>query len=393
MNALEQDLIAPLVAVACDYSIAPASLRERLVTSPEERQAVHRSLADLCSGAGFMALETCNRVVWFAAGNDPALLADRLKAEMRDCWTEAGYAPVDLPRLDVRIGTEAVRYALKIVVGWEALARGEAEIAGQFQKALTMAISEKTANRALSGLGRVAGDLARKAGRIGFRSARSRGVHILVGHFLAARFENSQAPVVAVAGMGRIGRKLADHLEHRHGWRVLRFNRTILEDRTDRWKPLSDLPNALADCNALVITTGARRAVLSSDLLCNGPDLVLDLGAPRQMNMAPLAGSDIHCFDIDDLLGVVQPSIAPEITRAVEEAVEAALRDYSDYCKMAAWTGLLGRLSDLKHSYTNGLLDAAIDDPVQRAAARALVGAYTHEIIDAIRAEILKDRS
>ena len=67
----------PLTVVGCDFRRASSRWRSRLVLDREELRGFHRELrsAGGVGGAdgvdGLLALQTCNRNEWVAAGSDP----------------------------------------------------------------------------------------------------------------------------------------------------------------------------------------------------------------------------------------------------------------------------------------------------------------------------------
>ena len=86
-----------LADVSVDFRIANSAYRGDLVTSDEEKSELFASLRSIDSEAGFMCLETCNRVEWIVSGTDPAWLAELLSAKLISRWQEKRTEPQALP--------------------------------------------------------------------------------------------------------------------------------------------------------------------------------------------------------------------------------------------------------------------------------------------------------
>ncbi len=199
----------PLAVVACDFRSAPTALREWLVSTRESRQSLFEAIRRIDPCAGFMTLETCNRVEWIISTEQPSWLAQMLKARMVSLWEQALLPPDVFPTPVVFMGEAAAARLLRVAVGMESLALGEAQIAGQLQAALKSAQEGNTASVILNRLGSAAGRLARTASRLGFRSNHKQGIHGLVAQYLEARLGGPDTKTILVAGMGKIGRKTA----------------------------------------------------------------------------------------------------------------------------------------------------------------------------------------
>lgn len=321
----------PLALVGCDYLGASVRHRGCLVMGEADRRGLTGLLRTQEAGAGLLVLETCNRVEWIVESDEPLWMADLLAARMRDMWLRADL-PARPPEPYRHLREAAVDHVLRTVAGLESLSAGEAQIAGQFQRALSRAVEERTAGPLTRNLGSVAGRVAKAASRLGYRSNARRGMHVVAARYLESWLSGAK-PSVLVVGMGEIGRRTASTLEERRGCSVIRMNRTVDERHRGTWRPLRNLVAAARDVDAVVLATGADRPIL--DLARLDPRkvrrlVVLDLGVPAQAQGVSPVG--VQHVTIDEMVrGIWDPASQP-VTAAVESEIErekARFRRYS----------------------------------------------------------------
>jgi len=96
MNGL-LNIDIPLAVVGCDFRIASTPLRERLVSTDEQRAELFQAIRRIDPEAGFAALETCNRVEWIVSTENPRWMAELLKARVIALWNEAFAGRAEIP--------------------------------------------------------------------------------------------------------------------------------------------------------------------------------------------------------------------------------------------------------------------------------------------------------
>ena len=343
----------PLVVVGCDFRVASSSFRERLITTPEQRAELFAAIRRTDEEAGFLALETCNRVEWIVSTENPRWIGELLEAQMLSRWSEHLASDGLLPRVNVFLGRDAAAHLFRLVSGMESLAAGEAEIAGQFHRALQRAQAEQTTSRILNSLGRLTGGIAKTALRLGYRSHHARGIHVLTAWFLEERLGDAvQERTVVVAGMGEIGRKAADTLEQSVGCRVVRVNRTVAPRHADAWRPLSALTALLADADGLVVATGAQRAVLGPEVFqgrrAGRPLVVVDIGIPQQVTAEARGLPGVLYHNVDSLVGVGRGQEPDERRDRIEDAVEQQVARFHRLCQERQVVRLLQRAQETR---------------------------------------------
>ncbi len=386
---------SPLMVVGCDFKRASSIWREVLITNAEERKELLDAIRRSDPAAGFMAVETCNRVEWVVSTEDPTWIGELLHAQMLDRWCTHFGDDAVLPALERYSGRAAADHLFRVAAGLESLAQGEAEIAGQLQTSLQRAQDEKTSTRVLNGLGRFMGGVAKTSQRMGFRSAFNRGIHVLTAWFLEKRLGAGERRSVAVAGMGEIGRKTADFIEHHLGYEVLRFNRS-LQGHED-WRSLDSLSEALADVDALVIATGARRPLLNevtfSTCVASAPLLVMDLGIPRQVEPAARELPAVTYHPVDALVEVANPE--EDAARArLEDAIAQQVARFNRFCLERHVVALLRVAQEKRLDLIRGDVDVLVQkkmgdmDPATQGRVadllREVVRSYAHDVFQSV---------
>ena len=390
----------PLAVVSCDFRVAPTMFREKLVSTPERRRELFRAIHRIDPAAGYLALETCNRTEWLVSTENPAWLAELLKAHMLQLWQETLPGLASYPSPAVYLGAEAVRHVYRVVMGLESLATGEAQIAGQFQNAMVLAREEETLSPLLNRLGSGAGRLAKAGSRLGFRSNHRRGIHGLVCRSLQHEFREAGSPrSVAVVGMGGIGRKTAQLLEDTGGFRVLRVNRTIRPEHQGSWRHLDELPSLCGQIDALVVATGGLNPILTPQRLdLTGRNEVLpivDIGIPRQVEASVQVDPKVRYRNIDHLLDLPRDEVDAGTLQRVEAELDKEMERFLRFCMERDLVLLLDRIHQGRHEFAISRIPAHVaatcgdlDDRTRQqveAAMKKVVADYAGEIHQALQ--------
>lgn len=330
----------PLTVVGIDFRIAPSAMREKLVTTSEEREALFREIRKIDATAEFMALETCNRVEWLVATKEPQWLSEILSARMMMIWRRSQTLE-SAPTPFTYSGVEALHHIFDVVVGKESLATGEAQIAGQFHESCNKARKEKTTGPILKRLAVSGGRLAKAGSRTGFRSNQKMGIHGLVSSFFSHRFpvgEVDKKTRILVVGMGSIGRKTYQILSEDPAYTVKAVNRTISDGHRGKWFEVAALPELVKEADGLVIATGARSPVLTCDLVPEHqrerPLVVLDIGIPLQVSDELQQASWVDYGNIDQLMDL--PGRQERIPEGLEDLnleIDKEIELFERFCR------------------------------------------------------------
>lgn len=391
MNSDLRPATPPLVLVGCDFRVASSSLRAALVLSHDERQALMTSLRQSAQASGLVVLDTCNRTEWIVETPLASWTIELLRSWMQRRFRAVRPGDEDVPTPYALEGAAAVRHFLRVAAGLESLVPFEREIAGQCSRALASSRREGLGSQVLDQLGHAAGRSVARIQKLSEFRDTCRGVAgIAVDVVLARIGPVGAAPNVGVAGLGEMGRKIAQALEAR-GARVLSFNRTR---RHERCAPLTEIRERLHALDALVVATGARRATVDlRGLPERGRRLVvLDLGVPPQVAASGAGGLDL--LGIDDLPIGERAAIDPRALELATQAVELGVQEHLLACERRHSARLLAaveaRRIELRESTLPTLLDQHVADlaPARRrrleAALSALLGDQQRALVDAI---------
>lgn len=287
-----------------------------------------RLLSALAPGPDRVLLATCHRVELYAVL--PAALRPR------DFLTAHGVAPSDLGAMASYEGRAALAHLFAVAAGLDSAVAGEPQILSQVRRAYL-------AQRGLPSLLVAALERAIHTGRVvraaaGLSSARSVGS-------LAVDVVLSELPVpeqatVLVIGAGEMG-KLAVRALTRRVARVVVANRdvdratTLAEAHEAIAIPLTDVPSALADADAVVSAADTRGAVITAPLLsarlANGAPLVIvDVAVPRSLDAAARAVAGDRYRSVDDLPGASARVPAATLRAALERCAAEASRFWDE---------------------------------------------------------------
>lgn len=348
----------PLLVVGFDFRIASSALREKLVTTEEDRAYLFDNIKKADDSAGILVLETCNRLEWLISTQYPGWIAEILKAWMLSKWQEAYPDISNFPSPYVFEGEDAVFHVLRVVVGMESLAVGEAQIAGQFQSSLIRSQQEKTSSPIINRLSHIAGRIARSGYRIGFRSNYRQGIHGLVVKYLeqySGKMDLDRKTIL-VAGMGEIGRRTAALIEESFGCRVQPVNRTVKPEHDGKWASMYDLKSLSAEADVLVVATGSPIPLLDPDRVELSPQkrheplLIMDIGIPRQVTEKVQQHPMVLYRNIDHLIELGHETKNHDDLALVESEIKKEFHRFKQFCR--------GReLSDLLSSVHSGRLE------------------------------------
>ncbi|GAB4302519.1 MAG: glutamyl-tRNA reductase [Myxococcota bacterium] len=403
MKTKPHPLDVPLAVVGVDYKSACSAYRGDLVTAKEERTNLFVSIKSIDPDAGFIALETCNRVEWIVSTEQPEWMASLLTAKMASRWREKRPDLLHYPIPSIYIGDEAARHIFRLVAGLESFVPGEAQIAGQFQRALGDARKLDSSSIILNGLSGIAGRAAKFSYRIGVQSNKRRGIHGLVLKFIDAHFGGElSGKRIGVLGMGEIGRRSAALIEEALNAKVVKINRTVAEKNRGEWRPIVELPDIILELDALVVATGSREPVVSARELSipkrMPPLLILDIGVPRQVShdIEELKGVDYR--NIDDLMKINLEAVDRTAIANLEGEIEKFVSQFKRFCRERNMVVFLDRTRKRHYEITErqipdfisthlGKLEPAARKKVETELKR-MFRTYTNEVFDSIHAAL-----
>ncbi|MCP4215598.1 MAG: hypothetical protein GY765_13170 [bacterium] len=392
----------PLLVIGCDFRIASSAMREKLVTDPEERGRLYTSIKKTDDTAGLLVLETCNRLEWVVSTREPEWIAGILEAWVLNKWQREFPDTPNLPTPYIYRGKKAVGHMLRVVVGMESLAAGEAQIAGQFQAALKRAQKEKTTSPIINRLGHIAGRIAKSGTKIGYRSNYRQGIHGLVTKYFKKHFDaNLSDKIILVAGMGEIGRRTASLIEETFQCKVIPLNRTITAAQQGKWISLAELNQFGTQADALVVATSGSVPVIDEKLLQphlrgesgKAPLLIMDIGIPRQVTEQLQNHRSVIYRNIDHLMDFSADNGKCICNKQLEEEIQKEFQQFKRFCRGRDMSNLLtgihsGRL-ELTETLIPGFVSsqlADLDEQRQKkieGAMKQFVRDYSNQLFSA----------
>ena len=367
-----------LVVVGISHNTSTVSLREGLTVPPDALPGILSELRE--SVAEVLVLSTCNRVELYAVCGHESSGAELLRQFLA---TRAG-----VPLRTVRDATyayghqAAVRHLLRVATGLDSMVLGESEILGQVRRALVAARQAGALGPVLDRLGDAAvacGKRARATTSLGDgESVTSVAVR------LAARAANGlDGAEVVVLGAGETAKSAVTHLASLPNVRVTVLNRTL--ERAAELaaaydvvaRPWDQLADALATADVIVGCTGSQTPVVDAAMLASargtdaGPLVCVDLGLPRDIDLAVAALSGVRLIDLEQV-GAETSARRVDRTRDLSQAESIVEQETERYMEWWRGRGVASTIARL-HERADTIRDAEL----ARALAR-LPGLDSH---------------
>lgn len=388
-----------VVVVGLEQHQAPLELLERVAIPEAELDKPLAALRARANLTEVVVLSTCLRTELYA-------VVERFHdgvADLQDFLAARAGSSVEAlaEHLTVLYDDAVALHLFEVAAGLRSAVLGESEVLGQVRRAGERAAAEGAS-------GPVLGALFRRAVQAGRRVRTDTGIargstslsHVAV-ELAASRMGGTLAErSVLVVGAGEMAEGIVAALAAQSPSppRVVVANRTpgrakaLAARAGGSVVDLDGLPRALADADAVLVSTGAAVAVLGADLLVPAlasragrarglPLVVVDLGVPRNVDPAVRALGGIELYDMDDLRAHAERAMAGrrgEVARAeaiVREELErhrvesrargaapvvAALRGRVDEIRRAELERLRGRRG-LSDAQWQAVADATAD--------------------------------
>lgn len=303
-----------IALVGFNHRTAPVELRERLAWRDHEVAGVVEDIVAR-GGSGAVLLSTCNRVEFYVA--DPTAEA------LRRVWERAGERLGTAPQAYgyCKADREAVRHLFRVAAGLDSLVLGESQIQGQVRRALELSrpragmVLERLFQLALRAGGRVRAETTLGSGAASVPSA-----SVDLARKIFGALEGRRAMVLGTGEMAELALAcLADEgvrcvlVAHRHVERA----REMAERLGARAIGFDDAWPLFSEVDIVICSTAAPHAVVTRERVGEAvarrhgrPLCLLDIAVPR--DVAPDVGEleAVFLYDIDDLQGVVEWSLA-----------------------------------------------------------------------------------
>lgn len=335
-----------LVAVGVSFRSASVDFRERVAFTDSQRDL---AAADLAARYGCEAavLSTCNRVeLYLAKPGGEKVPEPGLLAEFLGEYHHLEAKEVQ-PHLIEHRDAEGVRHLFRVAASLDSLIVGEGQIVGQVKSAFEAARQTGTTGPLLNALYQHA---QRVAKRVRSETGIAQG-HVSVSSvavdYVRQVFDHFGDKTVLVIGAGKMGRLTLKHLRDLQPQQILVANRSPEKanevaaecgGKAVAWERLDD---ALVQADIVLSTTGAPELVVTGRRYAGirhrrggRTAVILDIAVPRDFDPAIHDGESTFVFNIDDLKGIREQTLArrrAHIDRAEAIVAEEARRFIDDW--------------------------------------------------------------
>ena len=391
-----------IVVIGLNHRSTPLDLLERMTIGDA---ALPKALHDLISRTDVteaVVLSTCNRTEVYA-------VAERFHGayrDVRDFLAEVAFlAPEDFSdHLYTHYDAPAVTHLFGVASGLDSAVLGESEILGQVKAAWDRAREEGTAGPALNLLFRHALEAGTRARTETSIARHTTSVSQAAVALAADRLGGLAGRRVLVLGAGEMGEAMVHGLAKAGVADVAIANRTWdravdLAGRVEgRAVRLHEVPQAIADVDVLLTSTGAAAPLLEADDLqrivsarAGRPLLIVDIAVPRDVDPAVGQLEGVTLLDMDDLRAfadagaVARTREVASVRRLLDEEVDrylgatsarevapmiVALRGRAEEVRLAELERFRQRLEgldaaqlDAVEGLTRGILSKLLHDP------------------------------
>lgn len=327
-----------VLVVGLSHRTAPVALLEQVAVPSDELGKVLDELHRAQTISEVLLLSTCNRIEVYAdaARFHPAV------AEISSVLARRAGVPVgDLAEhLYVHFAEAAAEHLFTVASGLDSMVIGESQILGQLRAAYALGTDAGS-------VGSVLHDLAQTALRVGKRVHTDTGidragasiVSVALDHAHRARagaggLDGARVVIVGAGSMGALAgatlrrtASIADLvIANRSADRAERLAATL----GARTVGLDELPDAIADADVLISSTGATGLVVETDHIgprAHHPLVVLDLALPRDVDPSVATLPGITYVDLDGLRSS-GAAVSDDVVRAAMAIVTAELGSY-----------------------------------------------------------------
>jgi glutamyl-tRNA reductase len=236
------------------------------------------------------------------------------------------------------MGPDGVRHLFRVAASLDSLIIGEGQIVGQVKAAFEAA-------RSLGSTGPLLNALYQHAQKTAKRVRTETGIaegHVSVSSvavdYVRQVFDHFGDKTVLVIGAGKMGRLTLKHLHNLHPKQILVTNRSpekataVAADCDGKAVPWERLDEALAQADIILSTTGAPEPIITAKRYGairhrrgGRSTVILDIAVPRDFDPAIHDGETTFVFNIDDLQGIREQTLARR--RAYLDRAEAIVEE------------------------------------------------------------------
>ena len=323
--------IHEFIVVGLNHKTAPLYLREKLALD-DERQGELISELNTAPRDGVILLSTCNRVEVYCSVKYESLRSSTEAINLSSPVIStivsalASFSAINEAELRdhlyLHCGDRALTHLFRVASSLDSLVIGEAQILGQFRKALDLSNSRKSTGHLSSFMERaftVARRIRRDTG-IGKNVVSVSSIAVRLARHI---FEDLSERSVLLVGAGEMGELAARHLCQEGVGRLLVANRhleraaELAQQLGGHPRLLRELPKLLEEADIVITSTGAREPLVNKKLAQRvikarkyRPIFFIDIAVPRNVDPRVNRLDNIYVYDVDDLTQIAQDNLA-----------------------------------------------------------------------------------
>ena len=342
-----------ITVVGLNHKAAPVDIREKIAFNVEQTAEAIKQLQKKFDGGEFVLLSTCNRTELYYAVDDDGASPDDLVQFLFDFHA----VPLADFRnfLYVHRDKDAVEHLLTVSSSLDSLVIGESQIVAQVKDSYHLAVSLKSAGKALNRLFHCAFATTKEIYSTTSIAQRRVSVAGVASELAQQLLEQIASAKVAVIGAGETAELLVRHLVDLDCHNITVFNRTIsraerMAKRYDinsgNW---SNLKHALQQVDIIIAAATTEDYLFDKSFMQGrrtGPLLIIDVSVPRNFNPDTGELEDVYLYNIDDLAQVANENIQArqEDVGQAREIIADNVESFMDWFALYDIGPLVGKL-------------------------------------------------
>jgi glutamyl-tRNA reductase len=325
IDSVEQDLsenrtfpkrsvLETVAVLGCSHRDAPIEIRERLAFGPDQLREALSQWRTAYPDIELVLLSTCNRIEMYVASD-----ADRLPhdCQLLDflCHFHGEQVLDFKPTMRFRTGATAVEHLFGVASSLDSMVVGEPQILSQVKQAYQSAEERETVGPILHQLFQTSRAVAKRiTADTTIQQRRVSIPSVAVGDFAKRIFERFDDKSILVIGAGEMGRETIRYLRDQGAKDIAIVNRgegraaALAEEWNGHVLPWDKLPEAMAQADLVVSTTGAEQPIMTASQFASideqrpeRPLFILDLAMPRDFEPEIERFPNVYLYSIDDL--------------------------------------------------------------------------------------------
>ena len=212
---------------------------------------------------------------------------------------------------------KAVSHLFKVGTGLDSQILGDFEIISQLRNGLRKAKKMGMLNAFMERLGNAVIQASKKIKNETEISTGATSVSFAAVQYIMARVPYVSEKNILLFGTGKIGRNTCENLvKHTKNEHITLINRT--RDKAEKIagkfnllvKEYANIQSEIANCDVLIVATGAQQPTISNELLyLKKPLLILDLSIPKNVSKDVRENEFVTLVHLDDLSAVTDKTL------------------------------------------------------------------------------------